>query len=88
MRAPSPTLALRLDSPARDSANPRTPGSGGNSCLGTDHRGTSRGATCDIGAYDHSNTFTVDTSEDGGPASPTAAICDSVAPNGGGGCTI
>ncbi len=84
---PTPTLALRLDSPARDAANPATPGSGGSSCPSLDQRGTSRGPTCDIGAYDHRNTFTVNTSEDGGPSSSNPDICDSIAPNGGG-CTI
>ncbi len=84
---PTPTLALRLDSPARDAGNPASPGSGGSSCPSVDQRGASRGATCDIGAYDHRNTFTVNTSEDGGPLTANAEICDSVAPNGGG-CTI
>ncbi|MBX3692839.1 CSLREA domain-containing protein [Dokdonella sp.] len=84
---PTPTLALRLDSPARDAGNPATPGSGGSSCTSTDQRGVSRSGGCDIGAYEQRSTFTVDTPEDGGPSSSNPAICDSVAPNGGG-CTI
>ena len=84
---PTPTLALRLDSPARDAGNPGVPGSGGTSCTVSDQRGASRGPTCDIGAYDTRTTFTVDTPEDGGPQSTNPDICDSIAPNGGG-CTL
>lgn len=84
---PTPTLALLLDSPARDAGNPATPGSGGSSCTSTDQRGVSRSGGCDIGAFEQRSTFTVDTPEDGGPSSSNTAICDSVAPNGGG-CTI
>ena len=48
------THALLSGSPAINTGNPATPGSGGNVCLATDQRGVNRpqGATCDIGAYE------------------------------------
>jgi hypothetical protein len=49
---PTKTHALLTNSPAIDEGNPATPGSGGNACLATDQRGTTRpqGPNCDIGA--------------------------------------
>jgi hypothetical protein len=40
--------------PAIDAGNPAAPGSGGDACLGTDQRGSTRpdGSYCDIGAYE------------------------------------
>jgi CSLREA domain-containing protein len=51
---PTRTVALLAGSPARDTGNPATPGTGGNSCLGADQRGVARplGAFCDIGAFE------------------------------------
>jgi len=48
------THALAEDSPAIDSGNPTTPGSGGDSCAAADQRGVARpqGPACDIGAFE------------------------------------
>jgi len=50
---PTLTHALGSSSQAIDSANPATPGSGGNGCPATDQRGTSRSdLRCDMGAFE------------------------------------
>jgi hypothetical protein len=53
---PTVTHALLYDSPALESGNPATPGSGGDACVTTDQRGITRpvNATCDIGAFEGS----------------------------------
>jgi hypothetical protein len=55
----TPTHALAAGSPAVDAGSPATPGSGGTACPVTDQRGLFRplGATCDIGAFEHSGVF-------------------------------
>jgi|CXWL01.1.fsa_nt_gi hypothetical protein len=52
------THALYSNSPALNAGNPAIPGSGGDTCLGTDQRGVARpvGSACDIGAYEGSIT--------------------------------
>ncbi len=51
---PTRTHALGAGSPAIDTGNPATPGSGGNACEATDQRGVARpqGTFCDIGAFE------------------------------------
>jgi CSLREA domain-containing protein len=51
---PTPTQALLSTSPAINTGNPATPGSGGNACPATDQRGVPRalGGRCDKGAYE------------------------------------
>jgi hypothetical protein len=52
---PNQTLALLTGSPAIDTGNPATPGSGGSACPATDQRGVARGGTagrCDLGAFE------------------------------------
>jgi len=53
---PTFTHSLMEGSIAIDAGNPATPGSGGNTCLGTDQRNVARpiGLSCDIGAYEGS----------------------------------
>src|SRR5438552_3603845 len=59
---PTDKRALLRGSPAIDTGNPATPGSGGNACEATDQRGVDRPqdgdadgvATCDIGAFEPS----------------------------------
>ncbi len=55
---PTQTRALGTGSPARDAANPATPGSGGTACEATDQRGYGRpeGSACDIGALEQDAT--------------------------------
>ena len=56
---PNSTQALLAGSPAIDTGNPATPGSGAPACAATDERGVvSRplGTACDIGAYELSGT--------------------------------
>ena len=43
---------MLFDSPALDTANPATPGSGGNACEAGDQRIYGRSAHCDMGAYE------------------------------------
>jgi CSLREA domain-containing protein len=51
---PTMTSALLSTSPAINTGNPATPGSGGNACPATDQRGVPRslGGRCDKGAYE------------------------------------
>ena len=57
------TMALQWNSPAVDTGNPATPGSGGSSCATSDQRGHTRPkdgngdgtAVCDIGAFELDN---------------------------------
>jgi predicted outer membrane repeat protein len=53
---PIPTRALLVESPALDTGNPATPGSGGTACEATDQRGAARpeppGGRCDAGAFE------------------------------------
>ncbi len=53
---PTQTHALLTTSPAIDTSNPTTPGTGGAACAATDQRGIPRpqppGGRCDIGAYE------------------------------------
>jgi len=46
------THALGIFSPAIDSGNPATPGSGGDSCEASDQRGLPRVGRCDIGSFE------------------------------------
>lgn len=54
---PTFTHALLGGSPALNTGDPASPGSGGTACLATDQRGTDRTAhsPCDIGAYENIN---------------------------------
>jgi hypothetical protein len=58
MCPPNSTQALLAGSPAIDTGNPATPGSGEPACAATDERGVTRpaGTACDIGAYEQSAT--------------------------------
>lgn len=51
---PTRTMALKPSSPARNSAHPDEPGSGGLTCSPKDQRGVNRpvGPRCDMGAYE------------------------------------
>lgn len=65
------THALFAGSPAIDSGNPATPGSGGNACPTIDQRGVTRpqGSRCDIGAYEFANPSLTINYADGKPGS-------------------
>lgn len=65
---PTFTHALLAGSPARDTANPAAPGSGGGACAAADQRGIARpfGPRCDKGAFE-------DTTPDGMPT-PTPTV--------------
>ncbi|HET9906171.1 MAG TPA: choice-of-anchor Q domain-containing protein, partial [Anaerolineales bacterium] len=82
------THALGIGSPAVNAGNPVTPGSGGNSCLGTDQRRATRpvGGRCDIGAYEGSVTWVpspyVNTYTSGNSSSlPGTLVCTQIDPN-------
>ena len=60
-RAATFSYLLLPDSPALNTGNPVTPGSGGNACLATDRRGVARpvGSRCDIGSFEYQGSGTL-----------------------------
>lgn len=86
---PTPTHALRADSPALDAAFPLTPGSGGNACETLDQRGLPRieHGLCDMGAFQRARsgqTLVVNSAVDAVDASPGDGVCASAS----GECTL
>ena len=84
----TPTHAPQSGSPAIDTGNPATPGSGGNACLASDQHGTNRpdGQYCDIGSVEGSistNSFTSIRTYSAGNGTnlPGTLLCDQTQPN-------
>ncbi len=84
---PTQTHALVTGSPAINTGNPATPGSGGNACLATDQRGTTRPVStrCDKGAYEGavqwSPSYRVSTyTANHTPSLPGTLVCNQMDP--------
>lgn len=84
---PTPTHAILNFSPALNSGNPATPGSGNGACELTDQRGVDRtaNAPCDKGAFEHvplpSLNLTVNSTLDEVDALPGDGRCETVPGN-------
>ena len=81
-----PTHAVFPGSPAYNSGNPATPGSGGTACTGVDERGSDRSGVdrpCDIGAYEYHADWFVNSTDDS-----SDIVSDGVCNVGFGKCTL